>query len=81
MLAAASIGPCKWFAAVGITSKVSPRRGESTHLRPESRLTAVGLETRLRAQRPATHFYCSLQIIKLSIGNGLDRSETLLYTS
>ncbi|MGB5002643.1 MAG: hypothetical protein WBO61_07395, partial [Gemmiger qucibialis] len=77
----ASIGPCKWFAAFGITSKVSPRRGESTHLRPESRLTAVGLETRLRAQRPATHFYCSLQIIKLSIGNGLDRSETLLYTS
>lgn len=50
MLAVASIGPCKWFAAVGITSKVSPRRGESTHLRPESRLTAVGLETRLRAQ-------------------------------
>ena len=43
MLAVASIGPCKWFAAVGITSKVSPRRGESTHLRPKSRLTAVGL--------------------------------------
>ena len=43
MLAAASIGPCKWFAAFGITSKVSPRRGESTHLRPKSRLTAVGL--------------------------------------
>jgi hypothetical protein len=38
-------------------------------------------ETRLRAQRPTTHFYCSLQIIKLSVGNGLDRSETLLYTS
>ena len=33
MLAAARIGPCKWFAAFGITSKVSPRRGESTHLR------------------------------------------------
>lgn len=43
MLAVASIGPCKWFAAFGITSKVSPRRGESTHLRPKSRLTAVGL--------------------------------------
>ena len=43
MLAAARIGPCKWFAAFGITSKVSPRRGESTHLRPKSRLAAVGL--------------------------------------
>ena len=43
MLAVASIGPCKWFAAFGITSKVPPRRGESTHLRPKSRLTAVGL--------------------------------------
>ena len=28
MLAVASIGPCKWFAAFGITSKVSPRRDE-----------------------------------------------------
>ena len=44
MLAVASIGPCKWFAAFGITSKVSPRRGESTHLRPKSRrYAAVGL--------------------------------------
>ena len=43
MRADASIGPCKWFAAFGITSKVSPRRGEGTHLRPKSRLTAVGL--------------------------------------
>ena len=43
MLAAARIGPCKWFAAFGITSKVSPRRGESTHLRPKSRLMAIDL--------------------------------------
>lgn len=77
MLAVASIGPCKWFAAFGITSKVSPRRGESTHLRPKSRLTAVGLRNAPAGAAPYGYFVRWQHVIKCSVGNGLDRSEAL----
>jgi hypothetical protein len=85
MLAVASIGPCKWFAAFGITSKVSLRRGESTHLRPKSRLTAVGLRNApagAAPYNPLLLFITTTLIISKKPGNtGISRDIRTEFTT
>ena len=59
------------FAADG---KVSPRQDEGIHLRPKSRLTAVGLRNAPAGAAPYGCFAGWQLITKQSVGNGLDRS-------
>ncbi len=79
----ASIVPYKWLVSLWQMNivhwgKVFLRRGEGTHLRPKSRTCGpVGLRNAPAGAAPYRILIGWQRTIKCSVGNGLDRSETL----